>query len=175
MDRVDNIKIQEIISKIKAENPSITNEQIISILNNSLDGVKLTNEQLVSIMHSNNLLEESSLENKSEQRLEQLRERINKAKEGISKAEKNNGAVGNLWSLIKNTTGIGDSSNDIRAAHKAELDSLAKGDLKTAFLEIVHIKELVLFALLLFGVLKFKKHPIIYIGIGAIVGIILKF
>lgn len=46
---------------------------------------------------------------------------------------------------------------------------------KTAFLEIVHIKEIVLFALLLFGVLKFKKHPIIYIGIGAIVGIILKF
>ena len=46
---------------------------------------------------------------------------------------------------------------------------------KTAFLEIVHIKELVLFALLLFGVLKFKKHPIIYIGIGAIVGIIVKF
>lgn len=140
MDRVDNIKIQEIISKIKAENPSITNEQIISILNNSLDGVKLTNEQLVSIMHSNNLLEEPSLENKSEQRLEQLRERINKAKEGISKAEKNNGAVGNLWSLIKNTTGIGDSSNDIRAAHKAELDSLAKGDLKTAFLEITGVE-----------------------------------
>lgn len=46
---------------------------------------------------------------------------------------------------------------------------------KTAFLEIVHIKELVLFALLLFGVLKFKKHPIVYIGIGAIVGIIFKF
>lgn len=46
---------------------------------------------------------------------------------------------------------------------------------KTSFLEIVHIKELVLFALLLFGVLKFKKHPIVYIGIGAIVGIIFKF
>ena len=46
---------------------------------------------------------------------------------------------------------------------------------KTAFLEIVHIKELVLFVLLLFGVLKFKKHPIVYIGIGAIVGIIFKF
>ncbi len=46
---------------------------------------------------------------------------------------------------------------------------------KTAFLEIVHIKEVILFALLLFGVLKFKKHPIVYIGIGAIAGIIFKF
>lgn len=45
---------------------------------------------------------------------------------------------------------------------------------KTAFLEIVHIKEIVLFALLLLGVLKFKKHPIIYIGIGALAGIIFK-
>ena len=45
----------------------------------------------------------------------------------------------------------------------------------TTFLEVVHIKELVLFALLLFGVFKFKKHPIIYIGIGALVGIIFKF
>ncbi len=45
---------------------------------------------------------------------------------------------------------------------------------KTAFLEIVHIKEIILFALLLFGVLKFKKHPIIYIGIGALAGIIFK-
>ena len=46
---------------------------------------------------------------------------------------------------------------------------------KTAFLEVVHIKEIVLFTLLLFGILKFKKHPIVYIGIGALMGIILKF
>ena len=46
---------------------------------------------------------------------------------------------------------------------------------KTAFLEIVHIKEIILFSLLLFGVLKFKKHPIVYIGVGAIAGIIFKF
>ena len=44
-----------------------------------------------------------------------------------------------------------------------------------AFLDIVNIKAIVLFGLLLFGVLKFKKHPIIYIGIGALVGIIFKF
>ncbi len=44
-----------------------------------------------------------------------------------------------------------------------------------AFLEIVNIKAIILFAVILFGVLKFKKHPILYIGIGALVGIIFKF
>lgn len=45
----------------------------------------------------------------------------------------------------------------------------------TTVLEVIHIKELVLFALVLFGVFKFKKHPIIYIAIGALAGIIFKF
>ncbi len=43
------------------------------------------------------------------------------------------------------------------------------------FFEIIDIKSAVLFALLLFGILKFKKHPILYIGIGALAGIIFKF
>lgn len=42
-------------------------------------------------------------------------------------------------------------------------------------LEFFNIKALVLFAVLLFGILKFKKHPIVYIAIGAIIGIIFKF
>lgn len=45
----------------------------------------------------------------------------------------------------------------------------------TAFLEIVNLKAIVLFALILFGVLKFKKHPILYIGIGALAGILFSF
>lgn len=46
---------------------------------------------------------------------------------------------------------------------------------KTAVLEIFNLKAIILFALLLFGILKFKKHPIIYIAIGAVAGILLKF
>ncbi len=46
---------------------------------------------------------------------------------------------------------------------------------ESSFLEIFNLKTIVLFALLLFGILKFKKHPIVYIAIGAIVGIIFKF
>ena len=124
------------IAKIKAENPSISDEQIISILNNSLDGIKLSNSQLISIIQSNNKTETPSLENKSEQRLEALRQRIENANNEITNAEKNNGPIGNFWSLIKNTINIGDSSNDIRVAYKAESDSINKGDLKTAFIEI---------------------------------------
>ena len=45
----------------------------------------------------------------------------------------------------------------------------------TTFFEIFNLKGLILFALLLFGILKFKKHPIVYIAIGAVVGIIFKF
>lgn len=44
------------------------------------------------------------------------------------------------------------------------------------FFEIVDLKAIVLFGLLLFGILKFKKlHPIVFIAIGAAVGIIFKF
>ncbi len=37
------------------------------------------------------------------------------------------------------------------------------------------IRKLLLFIALTFGVFKFKKHPILYIGIGAVVGMIFKF
>ena len=44
------------------------------------------------------------------------------------------------------------------------------------FFQIVNIKSISLFSLLLFGTLKFKKlHPIVFIAIGAAVGIIFKF
>ncbi len=42
-------------------------------------------------------------------------------------------------------------------------------------LSFFNYKAIILFAVLLFGILKFKKHPILYIGIGALVGIIFKF
>lgn len=44
------------------------------------------------------------------------------------------------------------------------------------FFEVVNIKSILLFSLLLFGILKFKKlHPIVFIAIGAAAGIIFKF
>ena len=39
--------------------------------------------------------------------------------------------------------------------------------------EVILIKELLIFAILFFLIYKFKKHPVIYIAIGAAVGIIL--
>lgn len=46
---------------------------------------------------------------------------------------------------------------------------------KGNFLSGIDYKSLVLFLVLLIGVFKFKKHPILYIGIGALVGILFKF
>jgi len=43
------------------------------------------------------------------------------------------------------------------------------------FLSGVDWRYLSLFAVLVFGVFKFKKHPILYIGIGAVVGMIFGF
>ena len=43
------------------------------------------------------------------------------------------------------------------------------------FLNGADWRYIALFAVLAFGVFKFKKHPILYIGIGAVVGMILKF
>lgn len=43
------------------------------------------------------------------------------------------------------------------------------------FLNGVDWRYIALFAVLVFGIFKFKKHPILYIGIGAVVGMIFKF
>ncbi len=43
------------------------------------------------------------------------------------------------------------------------------------FFEIFNLKAIILFGVLLFGIMKFKKHPIVYILIGAVAGIIFKF
>lgn len=45
----------------------------------------------------------------------------------------------------------------------------------TTVFQAINYKAIALFTVLLFGILKFKKHPILYIGIGAIAGIIFKF
>lgn len=43
------------------------------------------------------------------------------------------------------------------------------------FLSGVDWKHFALFVVLVFGVFKLKKHPVLFIGIGAVVGIIFKF
>lgn len=45
----------------------------------------------------------------------------------------------------------------------------------TDILSMLDFKKTILFAVLVFGVFKFKKHPIVYIAIGAVVGILFNF
>ncbi len=40
------------------------------------------------------------------------------------------------------------------------------------FLAMFDYKKIILFAVLVFGVFKFKKHPLVYIGVGALAGIV---
>lgn len=46
---------------------------------------------------------------------------------------------------------------------------------KTTLFTVFDIKKVILFLLLTFGVFKFKKHPIVYILIGAVAGMIFSF
>jgi len=43
-----------------------------------------------------------------------------------------------------------------------------------SILTYFNYKKIILFTLLVFGVFKFKKHPLLYIGIGAVAGILFK-
>ena len=43
-----------------------------------------------------------------------------------------------------------------------------------SILAYFNYKKIILFALLVFGVFKFKRHPLLYIGIGAAAGILFK-
>lgn len=41
--------------------------------------------------------------------------------------------------------------------------------------DILYIKGIILFIILFYAIRKFKKHPVVYIGIAALIGIIFKF
>ena len=57
---------------------------------------------------------------------ETLTSRINNVASDLKKAEDNNGFIGKGWSWFKNTTGIGDSSDDVREVQEAEKKLLAQ-------------------------------------------------
>lgn len=44
-----------------------------------------------------------------------------------------------------------------------------------AIIDFFNLKACALFAVLLFGVMKFKKHPVVYIGLAALIGAFVKF
>lgn len=134
-DKIQKITSQQIFAEMKAKNPLLSDEEIISIINNMSAEIKLTDTQQISIL-TNESNKQVDLESKSEKRLEEIRKRLQKVSVDFVAAEKNNGAIGWLWNNIKNTFNIGDSSNDVKGLLKSELKILESGDLKTVFFEI---------------------------------------
>ncbi len=55
-----------------------------------------------------------------------ISDRINNVTLSLNQSEANNGFIGKGWSWFKNTTGIGDSSDDVREAQEAEKKLLAQ-------------------------------------------------
>lgn len=55
------------------------------------------------------------------------------------------------------------------------LFSVAAFEQSGAFLDLINIKAILLYGVLLFGVMKFKKHPALYIGAAALLGVFIQF
>ena len=58
---------------------------------------------------------------------------------------------------------------------KVSILALDKFNLTHKLVDIINIKSTILLFVLLFAITKFKKHPIVYIGSAALIGIIFKF
>lgn len=144
----EEISIKRIIQEYRNAYPelrTLTDEEILSVLNNAAAGVNFNEDERVSMFGLNEQgYSGLGLEKQSQGQtipdtnaLEAaLRQRINKVSEEIQVAEKNNSWIGKAWSWTKNTFGFGDSSNKVRDKQKEELQALNSGNIKEAFKSI---------------------------------------
>ena len=58
---------------------------------------------------------------------------------------------------------------------KVSILAFDKFNITHKIIDIINIKSTILLIILLFAITKFKKHPIVYIAIAAVIGIIFKF
>ena len=58
---------------------------------------------------------------------------------------------------------------------KISVLNIDKFNLSKNILDLINIKETILFGVVLYLIYKYKKHPILYIGGAAIIGVIFKF
>lgn len=122
----------------------LTDEQILTILNDSLQGITLSEDQQVSILGLDNQLNnfsgtklEKSLDEKVKQALES---RVKEISDKTKKSEENNGFIATAWGWLKNTLNFGDSSEDVIETQKTELDILKNKSLNEVFTEITGLE-----------------------------------
>ena len=142
------INVKQILQEYRNAYPelrTLTDEEILSVLNNAAAGVNLSADERVSMFGLNEQgYSGLGLEKQSQGQtmpdtntLEAaLRQRINKVSEETQVAEKNNSWIGKGWNWVKNTFNFGDSSNKVRDKQKEELQALNSGNIKEAFKSI---------------------------------------
>ena len=120
------INVKQILQEYRNAYPelrTLTDEEILSVLNNAAAGVNLSADERVSMFGLNEQgYSGLGLEKQSQGQtmpdtntLEAaLRQRINKVSEETQVAEKNNSWIGKGWNWVKNTFNFGDSSNKVR-------------------------------------------------------------
>ena len=137
----DKVEILRKIEQYRKSHPQLSKmseEQIISVMLN--DGVlSLSETEKISVFGEQNetgLGDSVSLrqsvqhrgksvvvqlsDGKSYDLNQTIMNRINRVGANLKKAEDSNGFIGSTWSWIKNTAGIGDSSDDVREAQEKE-------------------------------------------------------
>ncbi len=58
---------------------------------------------------------------------------------------------------------------------KISILNLDKFNMSKNILDMINIKETILFGVILYLIYKYKKHPILYIGLAAVIGVVFKF
>ena len=76
---------------------------------------------------------------------------------------------------FKSSKIVGDIFYGLRPAVTGLIAAAGIGVVKVAIMDLFDIKKIIYFVLAYLAIIKFKLHPIIYIAISAVVGIVLAF
>ena len=158
-----SIKEKQIIAEMRAQHPEMlqySDEQILSIYNDSLNNIHPSQDEIISAFSGQQSTSDNtgfdSLQkgnkklnkDKEQALLAKLKTKISKINEETEKAESESSVTGHIWSWMKNNVPlldkITDSSNEVRRQGKLEqkiLDEVSSGKktLEEAFVEITGI------------------------------------
>ncbi len=90
--------------------------------------------------------------------------------------------IAQILKRFKDNQGVKDTFYGLRAAVAGLVTVSVLGVLiqnltistAAGFLDMIDLKKITIFLLMLLAVFKFKKHPLVYIGVGAVLGMLLK-
>ena len=132
-------KLIESFRKAHPDYALFSDAEILSIMNTSLNDIKINEEEQISAFwNNNNEILPFKFEKKSSGKPaethkglnETIKKRLNSVAQNLQNEEKKNGFIGRTWNSFKNFTGIGDSSDKVRELQEKENELLTQLDSK---------------------------------------------